>query len=134
MSLLQKQGKNGEDANHVQMFLYKIPKQNHDAMFRLQQKLTRILRKNGTLYSEFYQLSYNEPFQGFTNLARTLSANIEEEEVWVEIDHYKDLDHRNKVVAVAGEDPEAQPLFEEMVNLVSKSNSLVMGELKCLEV
>jgi uncharacterized protein YbaA (DUF1428 family) len=133
MSLLGS-GKTAEESNHVQLFVYKIPKKNHDRMFILLQKLTSVLRKHGTMYSEFYQLISKETFQAFANFGDIVSSAKDEEEVWLEIDHYRDFDHRSKVVASADEDPEAQPLFVELVSLVTKSNSLVMGEFKRLEV
>src|SRR5215831_12480356 len=96
--------------DYAQMFVYRLPKQNHDSLVKLQQKLTSIYRKHGTLRSDFYQLHSNEAFEGFTSLGRTVSAGVQEE-VWVELDHYRDVKHRDNVVESVGQDAEAGPLF-----------------------
>lgn len=91
--------KEEETGTHVQLFVYRIPKKNHDAMVQLESQLTAIFRKYGILRSEFFQLSDTKTFEGFTSIAKTISANQDEEEVWVELESYRDRKHRDEVVA-----------------------------------
>ena len=113
---------------YTQLFIYRIPKNNHDALIQLQQKLTSVYRKHGTLNSEFFQLASGETFEGFTNISNAVAADMSAEEVWVELDHYKDFNHRNEVVASVGQDPEAGPLFGELPGIVSAGYSITQGE------
>jgi hypothetical protein len=58
--------------SYAQLFVYRIPKKNYDAMLLLQKQLAGIYRKHGTLLSEFFQLNSAETFQGFTSIAKTV--------------------------------------------------------------
>lgn len=126
--------KEEETGNHVQLFVYRIPKKNHDAMVQLQNQLSGIFRKHGILRSEFFQLSSTETFQGFTSIDKTVSANQEEEEVWMELESYRDRKHRDEVVAKITEDTSAGPLFGQVTSLITQGYSCIMGEFKRLQV
>ena len=124
----QKKTKTIETSTIVQMFVYRIPKKFNDAWFALQQDLTAMYKKNGVLYSEFYHLSSTETFAGFENISKIISTFKDEEDVWIEIDHYKDLDHRNIVVESINKDPAAGPLFKRLTDIGSPGHNIVMGE------
>ncbi len=133
MTLEQVQERTRSQGNYAQLFVYRLPKKNHDSLVRLQQKLTAIHRKHGTLYMEFYQLHSNEAFQGLTSIGKTVSAR-DDEEVWIELDHYKDRNHRDSVVDSANQDAEAEPLYGELMGLVSQGYTMIMGEFKPLKI
>jgi uncharacterized protein YbaA (DUF1428 family) len=126
--------KEEETGNHVQLFVYRIPKKNHDAMVQLQNQLTGIFNKHGILRSEFFQLSSAETFQGFASIDKTVSANQDEEEVWMELESYRDRKHRDEVVAKITEDASAGPLFGQVMSLITQEYSCIMGEFKRLQV
>ena len=46
----------------------------------------------------------------FTNIAKTVSAN-QDEEVWLELNFYRDRKHRDDVMAKMKNDESADPLF-----------------------
>src|SRR5918995_211291 len=69
--------------------IYRISKKNHDAMVRINKQFTDTLGKQGPLHIEFFCLSSNESLMPFTNIAKTISAN-QDDEVWMEIHSYKD--------------------------------------------
>jgi uncharacterized protein YbaA (DUF1428 family) len=115
---------NGE---HVQIYLYKLPKKNHDAMVQLVKKLTGLYKKYGTQSWEIYQLNSTEAFEGSTSIAKTVSAGPEEE-VWVEVDHYKDTKARDSAVGAIMQDSAAGALFGELAGTISPGFSLIMGE------
>jgi uncharacterized protein YbaA (DUF1428 family) len=119
--------------NHVQIFVYRIPKKNHDSMVQLEKQLTGIFRKHGILRSEFFHLSSPETFEGFTSIAKTVSAK-DDEEVWVELESYRDRKHRDEVIAKITEDASAGPLFGQVMGLITQGYSCVMGELSRLRV
>lgn len=118
---------------HIQLFVYRIPEKNHGEMLKLQKQLTDIYRKHGTLRSEFFQLNNPEAFMGFTNIASAVSASPGEE-VWVEVDYYKDRGHRDEIVASVGEDGNAGPLFGLLMGLVAPGSNILMGDLGRLKV
>lgn len=123
-----------ETGTHVQLFVYRIPKKNHDTMVQLQSQLTGIFKKYGILRSEFFQLSDTKIFEGFTSIAKTVSANQDDEEVWVELESYRDRKQRDEVVAKITQDPSAGPLFGQVMSLLTKGDSCIMGEFKRLQV
>jgi hypothetical protein len=92
--------------SYAQLFVYRIPKKNYDAMLLLQKQLADIYRKHSTLLSEFFQLNSAETFQGFTSIATSVPI-VQDEELWVELDHYKDYGHCDKVVKAVGQDANA---------------------------
>jgi uncharacterized protein YbaA (DUF1428 family) len=122
-----------ETGTHVQLFVYRIPKKNHDTMIQLQRQLTGIFKKHGILRSEFFQLGDTETFQGFTSIAKTVSADPEEE-VWVELESYRDRKHRDDVVAKVTQDANAGPLFGQVMGLITQGYSCIMGEFKRLHI
>ena len=132
MSKIESAGK-VETGTHVQLYVYRIPKKNHDAMVQIQNQLSGIFRKHGILRSEFFQVSSNETFEGFTSIAKTVSAK-DEEEVWVELESYRDRKHRDEVIAKITEDASAGPLFGQVMGLMTQGFSCVMGELSRLRV
>ena len=73
----------------VQQFLYRLPKKNHEAMIQLEKQFAGAFRRNGGLGYEVFQLNGTENMMEWTNIAKTMSAN-QDEEIWVEQVHYRD--------------------------------------------
>jgi uncharacterized protein YbaA (DUF1428 family) len=121
---------NGE---HVQIYVYKLPKKNHDAMVQLTKQFQALYKKYGTESWEIYQLNSTEAFEGSTSLAKTVSASPNEE-VWVEVDHYKDRKARDSVVASIMQDPAAGEIFGALAGTMSEGFSLIMGEFNPVKV
>ena len=121
------------DGEHVQIYVYKLPKKNHDAMVSLMKKFTTLYRKHGTRSWEIYQLNSTEAFEGSTSIASTVSAG-NDEEVWVEVDHYKDRSARDKAVGAIMQDPTAGALFGELAGTISQGSSLIMGDFEPVKV
>jgi uncharacterized protein YbaA (DUF1428 family) len=119
--------------SYAQLFIYRVPKKNHDAMVLLQKQLTGIYRKHGTLLSEFFQLNLTEAFEGFTSIAKTVPI-VPDEELWVELERYKDRGHRDKVVKAVGQDENAGPLFGQFMGLVSQEHRMIMGDFERIRV
>jgi hypothetical protein len=73
----------------VHQFLYRLPKKNHEAMIQLEKQFVDGSRSNGGLRYEVFQLNGMENMMEWTNIAKTMSAN-QDEEIWVEQVHYRD--------------------------------------------
>jgi hypothetical protein len=52
----------------------------------------------------------------------------------VELDHYKDYGHRDKVIKAVGQDANAGSLFGQLMGLVSQEYSIIMGEFERIRV
>ncbi|MDQ3839522.1 MAG: DUF1428 family protein [Thermoproteota archaeon] len=116
----------------VQQFLYRLPKKNHQAMLQLERKFIDAFRRNGGLRYEVFQLNGTENMMEWTNIAKTMSAN-QDEEIWVEQVHYRDCRERDEFMAICGKDENMTRLYKQCMDLITPG-STIMGELKRVEV
>ena len=116
----------------VQQFLYRLPKKNHEAMLQLEKQFIDGFGRNGGLRYEVFQLNGTENMMEWTNIAKTMSAN-QDEEIWVEQVHYRDSKQRDEFMAMCGKDENMTRLFKQFMDLITPG-SAIMGELKRLEV
>lgn len=73
---------------YTHLFIYKIPKNNHDTIVQLNKQFIDTLGIHGPLHMEFFCLSNNESLTPFTSIAKTISAG-QDDDVWMEIHSYK---------------------------------------------
>jgi len=74
-----------EIGNQIDMIHFRVPKKNHDAMMVFCKQFNDVFKKYGILQWEICQLSRTDNMDGFTNISQTISANLDEDEVWVEL-------------------------------------------------
>jgi hypothetical protein len=67
-----------DTGGRVVLFVYRAPKKNHDAMMRVNKKSGDLFRKFGVQLEPF-QLTSTHAMTDFTNIAKTVSANQDEE-------------------------------------------------------
>ena len=120
-----------ETGTYVQLFTYRVPRRNHAAFAAVEAELARIFKKHGILRSEFYELSAARIFKGFTSIAQTLAAAADDE-VWLELDFYKDKNDRDDVVARIGQDPDSGPLFGQVLDLCAPGSTPLQGDFSRL--
>ena len=58
-----------EIGNQVQLFIWRIPKKNHDAMVKLQKQFNDLLIRHGVLRMEIFQLTNTKAYDGCINIA-----------------------------------------------------------------
>jgi uncharacterized protein YbaA (DUF1428 family) len=110
----------------------RLPKKNHDAMVRIAKQFNEVFKKHGGLHSEVFQLTNTEaPMEGITNIAKTVSAN-QDEEVWMELIFYRDRKHRDEVGAKMQNDENMERLYKQSVDLLSPGSNFIMGEFNRL--
>jgi uncharacterized protein YbaA (DUF1428 family) len=119
--------------SEVAHFVYRVPKKNHDAMMQLNQQFADIMRKYGAPHLIFQLNNTEAPMEGITNIAKTVSAN-QDEEVWMELIFYRDLKHRDEVCTKMQNDENMGRLYKQSVDLLSPGSSFVMGEFSRLSV
>ena len=125
-----------EIGTQVQLFIWRIPKKNHDAMVNLQKQFNDLLIKYGVLRMEIFQLTNTEAYDGCINIATTMSAN-QDEEIWIELQSHRDLKQMNEVIteAMKDEDMSAEgPLMKQFMNLVTPGFGMVMGKFTRLRI
>ena len=119
--------------NYVQFFLFRVPKKNHDAMMELERKILAGWKKYGILHSEFFQLTPHETVRGFTNFTERISAQ-QDEEVWVEAEHYRSREHRDEIFAAIRKDTPLLELFGKWYGLVTQGENSTMGDFTKLRI
>jgi uncharacterized protein YbaA (DUF1428 family) len=121
-----------EIGNIVQQFLYRLPKKNHQAMIQLERQFVEAFRRNGGLRYDVFQLNGTENMMEWTNIAKTMSAN-QDEEIWIEQVHYRDSKERDEFMTMCGKDENMTRLYKQCMDLITPG-STIMGELKRIEV
>jgi uncharacterized protein YbaA (DUF1428 family) len=129
--LLTDAGMNNEsatkDAGHLETFFYRVPKKNHDAIVKNLKQFVPWFEKNGAAI-EYYQFAGSQLLEGMPMLSidKTLSA-ADDEDIWVELQYYRDRKHRDDTFAKMMQDKSLEPLGNEFFGLITKGSSLVTG-------
>ena len=116
----------------IQQFIYRLPKKNHEAMVQLEKQFIDIFRKHGGLRFDVFQLSGTENMMDWTNIAKTISAN-QDEEVWVEQVFYRDSKQRDEYMAMCEKDENMSRFYKQFTDLIIPG-STIMGEFSRLRV
>jgi len=118
---------NEQNGDHSRLFIYRIPKKNHDAIVRLNKQFTDTLGQQGPLLVEFFCLSSNKSLIPFTSIAKTVSAN-QDDEVWMEIHSYRDRNHADEVQATIENDENIKPICRQFGDLITPNSEGIMGD------
>lgn len=102
-------------------------------MIYLEKQLNEIFRKHGGLRFEVFQIRSTEKMMDWTNIAKTASANQDEEEDWMEQVFYRDSKHRDEYMAMCGNDENMNRLYKQFMNLIIPGSAIV-GEFSRLKV
>jgi uncharacterized protein YbaA (DUF1428 family) len=116
--------------SQIRLDIYKIPKKNHDALVDTQNQFVETFRKHGCYYQSF-QLSNVQKREGFNRLSDTVSA-IQDEEVWMDVEAYKDHTHMDNVISKVMEDERAISTMKRFLDLLSPEFSPIRAEFRRL--
>jgi uncharacterized protein YbaA (DUF1428 family) len=125
--------KEEEIGNHIVLFIYRLPKKNHEALVQLGKQANEMFKKVGVIRSEVFQLSNTQDMMGFTNISKTVSANKDEEEVVLETQSYRDQKHLAEVGAIMEKDKNAGLLYQQFMSLIIPG-SCIFGEFGRIKV
>lgn len=110
-----------ENGNLVRLFIWRIAKKNHDTLLTLDKPAKDTFGKVGVRH-EIYQLSNTKDPEaesmGFTNITKTVSAK-EDEEVWLELQFYKDSKHHDEVAEKMKNDKSAMELGKKFMEIIT---------------
>ncbi len=121
-----------QSGNHLEVFLYRVPKKNHDAIEKNLKKFVPWFKSNG-IGLQYFQFSSSQTMDGFESIAKTLSA-AEDEEIWIELQYFRDRKHSEDAYAKMMSDADLKPLGEEFFGLITKGKSVVTGGFDRLKV
>jgi uncharacterized protein YbaA (DUF1428 family) len=120
------------------LIVYRVPKKNHDAMVQISKQFyNEVFKKYGGFRIEVFQLNNTKTYEdmGLTNIVNTVSANNQEdEEVWVELQYYRDRKHQDEVIAKMGKDESCERLYKQPLDLLTPGTSFILGEFGRLSV
>jgi hypothetical protein len=109
-----------EIGNLVRLFIWRTTKKNHDTMMTLDKPAKDMFGKIGVRH-EIYQLSNTKDPEaesmGFTNTSKTVSAR--DDEVWLELQFYKDSKHHDEVAEKMKNDKSAMELGKKFMEIIT---------------
>ncbi len=120
------------DRSIVEIFLYRAPKKNHDSLVRLNKQSHDFFMKYGVLKFEVFTINIRENMMDFVNLAKTISAN-EDEEVWLEIQSYKNSQHVKEFIDKMKNDKSMETLYKEFMDLITPGSVVSFGGFDKIE-
>ena len=129
-----------EIGNYLHVFLYLVPKKNHDAIVQNQKQFVPWFKKHGARI-EYYQLGSSETQTAINSakesgmdvmdsIVKTLSSTTskdEEEEVWMEQHYFRDYKHCENVYAKMMHDKSIEQLGNEFFSLITQEKKLTTG-------
>jgi hypothetical protein len=120
---------NTKKTQYVVSLIYRLPKKNHDAIVNLNKKYVDMLSQYRVLRHEVYQLNKaSDKVPEFIHLDKVVSANLADEEVWIETMHYKDKNHWLEARAKMEKDVNCQQGWQEFANLLTPNSSVICDE------
>ena len=117
--------------NQIRFYIYRIPKKNHDKMVQNQKEFTNAFRKEGGDYKSFQLESHGVP-EGFTSISTILSAKPEEE-VWMDLELYRDANQMDDVTSKLMDDKIALSLMRQYLGLLSPGSNPIRAEFRHFE-
>ena len=114
-----------EIGNLIRLFMWRIPKKNHDTMIQFNKPAKDLFSKVGVRV-EIFQLSNTkdkEAEMGFTNVAKTVTAR-EDEEVWLELQFYQDSRHHDEVSEKMQNDKSAMELGKKFMEIITPGSGV----------
>lgn len=126
--------------NYLQHFIYRVPKKNHDAIVRNLKQFIPWFEKQGARV-EYYQLGRSETDAAIESAKQsgmdvmdsidkalfTTAAEVEEEEVWIEQQYFRDYEHCKDVYSKMMQDKSLEPLGNEFFGLITQGKKLIIG-------
>ena len=129
-----------EIGNYLHVFLYLVPKKNHDAIVQNQKQFVPWFKKHGVRI-EYYQLGSSETQTAINSakesgmdvmdsIVKTLPSTTskdEKEEVWMEQHYFRDYKHCEDVYAKMMHDKSLEQLGNEFFGLITQGQKLTTG-------
>ncbi len=126
--------------NYLQLFLYLVPKKNHDAIVQNLKQFLPWFKEHGARV-EYYQLGRRETKAAIDSAKQSgmdvmnsvekaffsTNGGEENEEVWIEQQYFIDYKHCEEVYAKMMQDKSIEPLGNEFFSLITQEKKLITG-------
>lgn len=121
-----------ETGGHLEVFFYRAPKKNRDAIAKNLKKFVPWFEKVGARI-EYFQFAESRLMEGMSmqGIDKALSTGGDEE-LWVELQYYRDSKHRDDTFAKMMQDKSLEPLGNEFFGLITEGSSMVTGSFNRL--
>jgi hypothetical protein len=116
----------------IEIFLYRAPDQYHDELVEVNIRSRDFFTKHGASGFEVFCLTGRENVMEFENLSKTISAS-EDEEVWLEIQSYRDAEHIRAFTMSMEGDKSIEPLYKRFMELITPGSVVSFGSFSKLE-
>ena len=126
MSNLDSSANQKDSQGQVAIFLYRAPKKNHDGMLEVNRQSLDFFIKHGASSFEIFSLTSRENMMEFVNLSKTISAS-DDEEVWLEIQSYRDSEHVKEFTASMQGDKSIEPIYKRFIELITPGSIVSFG-------
>lgn len=124
-----------EVGNYLASFFYRVPKKNHDLITQNLKKFVPWFENNGVRI-EYYHLAARETqeqidaakasgMDTMQSIAKTLAAG--DEDIWMELQYFRDYSHCKEVYAKMMQDKSLEPLGNEFLGLITEGKNLITG-------
>jgi hypothetical protein len=110
----------------IEIFLYRAPKKNHDGMVEVNRQSRDFFTKHGASSFEVFSLDSRENMMEFENLSKTISAS-EDEEVWLEIQSYRDVEHVKEFTSNMQGDKSAESIYKQFMEVITPGSIVTFG-------
>jgi uncharacterized protein YbaA (DUF1428 family) len=126
------------ETNYLQLFLYRAPNRNHDSITKNLKQFVPWFKKHGVRI-EYYQFGNSETqalinsakesgMDGLDSIAKTLpSVEDENEDIWMEVQYYRDYKHCQEAHTKMMQDKSLEPLGNEFFGLITQGKKLITG-------
>ena len=114
---------------YIVSLTYRFPKKNRNTLIEISKKYVDMFKQYGVLQHDIFQLvKPDDDKQYFNHLDKVVSANLQDEEVWIEIIHYKDKNHWHETKAKMERDINCQQGWQEFANLLTPGSNVICDE------
>jgi uncharacterized protein YbaA (DUF1428 family) len=131
-----------QTGTYLQLFLYRAPKKNNGAIAKNLKQFVPWFKEHGARV-EYYQLGKSETqaavdsakesgMDVLDNIAKILSTTEDKEEVWMEVQYFRDYEHCKDVYAKMMQDKNIESLGNEFFGLVTQGKRLITGGFNLL--
>lgn len=118
--------------NYVSRIIYKAPKKYHDKIVQINKQTSDLFMEHGALMYEVFQISRDNTFEcegmvEITNIANLISVD-QDEELWIEMHSYRDIEHAKEFMAKCENDVRIQPLYKQFIMTITQETKIVIGD------
>lgn len=127
-----------QERNYTALIFYKSPKKYHDEIVQINKKSYDLFKDHGHENFQVFQLRNSNTFEGegmnaFINITNLIPVN-EDEELWVELHSYGDIEHAKEIMAKCEKDERMRPIYERFMKIISPGTKMIMGDFNGLNL